>query len=51
MVLSDRFMIVVIRKINIHSKRKSHKKFEFQNLKHFNAENFQADLRSQEWDR
>ena len=46
--LSDHFMIVVVRKINIHSKRKSHKKVAFRNLKYFNAENFLTDLRSQE---
>jgi hypothetical protein len=43
-------MIVVVRKINIHCKQKRHKKVEFRNLKYFNAENFQADLRSQEWE-
>ena len=48
--LSDHYMIVVVRKINNHSKRKCHKKVEFRNLKHFNAENFQADLRSQDWE-
>ena len=48
--LSDRYMIAVVRKINNHSKRKCHKKVEFRNLKHFNAENFQADLRSQDWE-
>ena len=48
--LSDHYMIVVVRKINNHSKRKCHKKVEFRNLKHFNVENFQADLRSQEWE-
>ena len=46
--LSDHFMIVVVR--DMHSKRKSHKKVEFRNLKHFNAENFVADLRSQQWE-
>jgi hypothetical protein len=30
--------------------KKHHKKVEFRNLKYFNAENFQADLRSQEWE-
>ena len=48
--LSDHYMIVVVRKINNHSKRKCHKKVEFRNLKHFNVENFEADLRSQEWE-
>ena len=42
--------MIVVRKINNHSKCKCHKKVEFRNLKHFNAENFQADLRSQEWE-
>ena len=46
--LINHYMIVVVRKINNHSKRKCHKKVEFRNLKHFNVENFQADLRSQE---
>ena len=46
--LINHYMIVVVRKINDHSKRKCHKKVEFRNLKHFNVENFQADLRSQE---
>ena len=41
-------MIVVVRKMNTHTKRKSHKKVEFRNLKYFNAANFQADFRSQE---
>ena len=47
-IIYDR--IVVVRKINIHSKRKCHKKVELRNLKHFNAENYQADLQSQEWE-
>jgi hypothetical protein len=49
--ISDHYMIVVVRKINIHCKQKRHgKKVEFRNLKYFNAENFQASLRSQEWE-
>ena len=43
-------MIVIVRKINIHCKRKRQKKVEFRNLKYFNADKFQADLRSQEWE-
>ena len=48
--LSDHYMILVVRKINIHSKRKGYKNVEFRNLRHFNAKNFQIDLRSQEWE-
>jgi hypothetical protein len=38
------------RKINIQRKQNSHKKVEIRNLKYFNAESFQADLRGQEWE-
>ncbi len=48
--ISDNYMIVIVRKINIHCKQKRHKKIEFRNLKYFNADHFQADLRSQEWE-
>ncbi len=43
-------MIFVVRKINIQRKQNSHKKVEIRNLKYFNAESFQADLRGQEWE-
>ena len=43
-------MIFVVRKINIQRKQNSHKKDEIRNLKYFNAESFQADLRGQEWE-
>jgi hypothetical protein len=43
-------MIFVVRKINIQRKKNSHKKVEIRNLKYFNAESFQADLRGQEWE-
>ncbi len=33
--LSDQYMIVIVRRINIHCKQKSHKKVELRNLKYF----------------
>ncbi len=48
--ISDHYMIFVVRKINIQRKQNSHKKVEIRNLKYFNAESFQADLRGQEWE-
>ena len=49
-LMSDYYMIFVVRKINIQRKQNSHKKDEIRNLKYFNAESFQADLRGQEWE-
>ena len=43
-------MIVVVRKINAYSKQNWHKKIEFRNFKYFNANNFQTDLLTQEWE-
>jgi hypothetical protein len=46
--ISDHYMIFVVRKIYIQRKQSSHKKDEIRNLKYFNAESFQADLRNRE---
>ena len=49
--ISDHYMIVIIRKINVFCKQKCHKKVEFRNLKYnLNTENFLTDLRRQEWE-
>ena len=48
--ISDHYMIVVVRKINAYSKQNRHKKIEFRNFKYFNANNFQADLLTQQWE-
>ena len=48
--ISDHYMIVIVRKINVYCKQKCHKKVEFRNFKYFNVENFLADLLSLEWD-
>jgi hypothetical protein len=47
-LMNDYYMIFVVRKINIQRKQNSHKKDEIRNLKYFNAESFQADLRGRE---
>ena len=48
--ISDHYMIVVVRKINAYSKQNRYKKIEFRNFKYFNANNFQIDLLTQEWE-
>ena len=47
--ISDRYMIAV-RKINAYFKQNQHKKLEFRNFKYFNANHFQTDLLTQEWE-
>jgi hypothetical protein len=47
--ISDHYMILVVRKINIRPKQNNrHKKVEIRNFKYFNAENFLMDLSNQE---
>ena len=48
--ISDHYMIIVVRKINAYSKQNRHKKIEFRNFKYFNANRFQTDLLTQEWE-
>ena len=49
--ISDHYMILVVRKINIRPKQNNrHKKVEIRSFKYFNAENFLMDLSNQEWE-
>ena len=48
--ISDHYLILTIRKINIHLNQIRNKKIEIRNFKHFNAENFISDLQDQRWD-
>jgi hypothetical protein len=49
--ISDHYMILVVRRINIRPKQNNrHKKLEIRNFKYFNAENFLMDLSNQEWE-
>ena len=48
--ISDHYLILTIRKINIHLNQIRNKKIEIRNFKHFNAENFINDLQDQRWD-
>ena len=47
---SDHYLILTIRKLNIHLNQIRNKKIEIRNFKHFNAENFINDLQDQRWD-
>ena len=49
-MIANYYMILIVRKINIHLKQIRNKKIEIRNFKHFNAENFLNDLGNQEWD-
>ena len=49
--ISDHYMILVVRKINIRPKQNNrYKKVEIRNFKYFNAANFLMDLSNQEWE-
>ena len=48
--ISDHYLILTIRKLNIHLNQIRNKKIEIRNFKHFNAENFINDLQDQRWD-
>ena len=48
--ISDHYLILTIRKINIHLNQIRNKKIEIRSFKHFNAENFINDLQDQRWD-
>ena len=48
--ISDHYLILTIRKINIHLNQIPNKKIEIRSFKHFNAENFISDLHDQRWD-
>ena len=48
--ISDHYLILTIRKINIPLNQNRNKKIEIRNFKHFNAENFINDLQDQRWD-
>ena len=48
--ISDHYLILTIRKINIHPNQIRNKKIEIRSFKHFNAENFINDLQDQRWD-
>ena len=45
--ISDHYLILTTRKINIHLNQIRNKKIEIRNFKHFNAENFINDLQDQ----
>ena len=47
---SDHYLILTIRKINIHLNQIPNKKIEIRNFKHFNAKNFINHLEDQRWD-
>ena len=47
--ISDHYLILTIRKLNIHLNHIRNKKIEIRNFKHFNAENFINDLQDQRW--
>ncbi len=48
--ISNHYMILIVRKINIIPKLNRYKKIEVCNFKHFNANNFQTDLHNQTWE-
>ena len=48
--IGDHYLILTIRKINIHHNQTRNKKIEIRNFKHFNAEGFINDLQDQRWD-
>ena len=48
--ISDHYLILTMRKLNIHLNQIRNKKIEIRNFKHFNAENFINDLQDQMWD-
>ena len=45
--ISDHYMILIVRKINVIPKLNRYKKIEVRNFKHFNA---LTDLRNQPWE-
>ena len=48
--ISDHYMILIVRKINVIPKLNRYEKIEVPNFKHFNADNFQTDLPNQPWE-
>ena len=48
--ISDHYLVLTIRKINIHLNQIRNDKIEIRNFKHFNAKNFKNDLQDQRWD-
>ena len=48
--ISDHYMILIVRKINVIPKLNRYEKIEMRNFKHFNGKNFQTDLPNQPWE-
>ena len=48
--ISNHYMILIVRKINVIPKLNRCKKIKVRNFKHFNANNFHTDLRNQPWE-